>query len=161
MRTTRFLSWVGAACIVVLPATQGDARPSTPQSSKFTFDVTVKGKMPRVSGGLSDLFLTFSEPVKVPRADLPAGTYVFTRLDPGSSAIRVTGADRSTLYALFLSRPASRTGNLDNAQIRFVRDAPGEPPRILEVYPPGTSSGYAPIYSRRRAAPAVGASNPE
>jgi hypothetical protein len=51
-------------------------------------------------------YLTFSGPVQVPGAVLPAGTYTFRRIVPG--VILVTGRNERTVYAMFMTIPRER-----------------------------------------------------
>jgi len=56
---------------------------------------------------VSDItYLTFGGPVQVPGAVLPAGTYVFRRLDP--RVILVESRDGSTVYTTFMTIPRWR-----------------------------------------------------
>ena len=61
-----------------------DAKPKDP--SKFY--VAMTGHPPQVSGGATDQIMMFGEPVEIPGAVLPAGTYLFQFLTP--SFVRVT-----------------------------------------------------------------------
>lgn len=61
-----------------------------------------------VSRAVSDItYLTFSGPVQVPGAVLPAGTYTFRRIVP--RVILVTDKGESTVYAMFMTIPRLRT----------------------------------------------------
>jgi len=144
MKTIGLLSLIGSLCLAASPAIRGNT-PSA-QPTRFGVDVTVTGKMPHVSGAIGDLFLSFSGPVQVPKATLPTGTYVFVKVNP--SFVRVTSADRTVVYSMFGIVGATRPGDIEHAQVRFEREAPGAPPRIVEIYPEGSSTGYAPLYPK-------------
>ena len=58
-------------------------------------------------GTVSDItYLTFSAPVQVPGAVLPAGTYVFRRIAP--RVILVESKEGSTVYTAFMTIPRWR-----------------------------------------------------
>ena len=152
MKLFRLLSLAGALCLATTSTIHGHSH--TPQSTRFDVDVTVVGKLPHpsekmsyVSGRIDDMFLSFSAPVQVPTATLSSGSYIFTRV--GSSFVWVTSADRKTVYTTFMTVPVIRIRDIKLARVQFQRGAPGDPPRILEVYPQRSSTGYKPVYLNR------------
>ncbi len=96
--------------------------------------------------------LTFSAPVRVPGATLPAGTYTFKRVLPG--VIQVLSKDRMTLYATFMTMPRSRVEPIEKDVVVFGEVPAGVPPPIetwfpflaMTWYQPHRTIGYGFIY---------------
>ena len=75
--------------------------------------------------------LTFSSPVQVPGATLPAGTYVFRQMGGASDRvglIQVSTVPPTRLVAQFRSKPISRASNGDD--VTFRRTLNGASPPI-------------------------------
>ena len=119
-----------------------DAKPKDP--SKFY--VTMTGHPRHVSGGANDQFMKFSEPVQIPGAVLPAGTYVFEFLTP--SFVRVISTDRRQVFTTFMTIPVSRNVPPYRGQVRFQELGGAEPLRLLAWYLPGSSAGNQPFYPK-------------
>jgi hypothetical protein len=149
-----FLSLALATTLGV--ALMAAGRPSHAQS--FNVTVTVTGHAPEIAGGPRDYFMTFSAPVAIPKANLKAGTYIFTAVAP--TVVRVTSTDRNTVYSMFLTRQVSRLTTTDPAEVRFRKGADGEPPRIVAVYREYSSDGYEPIYPASNHTPRAQAAPP-
>ena len=93
--------------------------------------------------------LTFNTPVALPGVTLPAGTYVFERVNPDSSlnVVRVMSRDRSKTYMTRITIAADRPRGMDpNRQIVFAEAKAGAAPRIAAWYPLDTNRGHVFIY---------------
>jgi hypothetical protein len=117
------------------------------QVPSVKYDVTVTGHAETFTGSPgTDHFLSFSAPVSVPNVTLPAGTYLFTRVN--QFYMRVMSPDRKTLYSTFPTVPAWRNDYYPRHEIvRFKTVTEGAPPRIVGVYPLWMT-GFEPIYGK-------------
>ena len=151
MKTIAFSLLLGAAALGLAPAAavQAQTQKNTARPAKYYVDV--KGSMPQMIAAL-EATLTFDKPVQIPKAILPAGTYLFTLITP--STMRVTNEDSSHVFAVFntmgTSRLAERHDRLLRAQLRFQDSGDGQPPMLIGVFPEGTLTGYQPIYSKKQ-----------
>ena len=84
--------------------------------------------------------LTFSAPVRVPGATLPAGTYTFKRVLPG--VIQVLSKDHMTLYATFMTMPRLRVEPTTKQEVVFGEAPAGQPPRVVTWFPFPEPSWY-------------------
>jgi hypothetical protein len=91
--------------------------------------------------------LTFNRPVALPGVTLPAGTYLFERLEGGANVVRVTEAKtRRPLYMGFTD-PVSRHPTLQVDQLVVLGEATrGEPTRVDMWFPIGLRNGHRFIY---------------
>jgi hypothetical protein len=135
----RFL--VAALAIVALVVFSSAAA----AQEQLEYKVTVKGEV--VKGSSSDHFVTFSGPVHVPDATLPAGTYVFRFLSP--SLVQVSSADRSQHYAMFFTAPIFRAETSEAYEMTLARTVDTAPQRIAGWFLPNQSLGYEFIYPKR------------
>src|SRR5712691_2887248 len=73
------------------------------------------------------VFFTFSGPVEIPGATLPAGKYLFHLADPtsGRQVLQVQSADGKKVYSMFFSMPVQRPQPPDEAEVRFMETAVG------------------------------------
>ncbi|MGE0393000.1 MAG: hypothetical protein AB7I25_13245 [Vicinamibacterales bacterium] len=92
--------------------------------------------------------ITFSQPVSLPGVTLPAGTYQFRLVNPGSShhMVQVLSADGRTPYALLPAIPAARSEAAMTVEARFL-----EAPRTVAwpvkvLWAPGAQTGWEFIY---------------
>jgi len=141
MKTIALPLLFAAACAGFAPAALAQSKPAPTK-----FYVTVDGHLSSASGGQPSATLTFSEPVQVPKADLPAGSYLFTMVSP--SIVRVTSEDGRKVFTTFNTTTATRNRDLKHPQVRFERATAGAPLRLIGIYMEGSGSGYAPIYKR-------------
>jgi len=94
-------------------------------------------------------YLTFSGPFRLPGVTLPAGTYIFERVDSLSriDLVRVMARDRSKVYLTaftnLVERPAH--GKMDTL-ITFGEVAAGTPAPVTTWYPHGERTGNRFIY---------------
>ena len=124
---------------------------AAPKKTPSKYFVDIEGHIAPVSTANLEATLTFSHDVHVPGATLPAGTYLFVMTSPNT--MRITSEDRSKVYAMFLTLPASRpASNIKHAQVRFERMPDGST-RLIGLYPDGSSSGYAPTFKTTRQLP--------
>jgi len=103
-------------------------------------------------------FLTFSGPVQVPGATLPAGTYVFRIANPGAQTVwEVLDADeRQVLAQFFFVRTEDRTVQEQNRAhgkplVRFHETPHGVPPPVKVLYYPTDPAGHVFLYPRAQA----------
>jgi len=140
MKSLRTASLVALAVFGAWHA--ADARATDP--SKFY--VTMTGHHVHASGAVTDNLITFSVPVQVPHATLPAGTYRFQFLTP--SLVRVTDVNRTKVYATFTTVPVSRNVPPNRGQARFQRLDGDQPLRLIAWYLYGNSTGSQPLYRK-------------
>jgi hypothetical protein len=152
MKTIAFSLLLGVAALGLAPAAavQAQTQKNTARPTKYFVDV--KGNMAQMTGAL-DATLTFDKPVQIPKAILPAGTYLFTLITP--STMRVTNEDGTHVFAVFNMMGASRLNErhesaLLRAQLRFEDTGAGQPPRLIGLFPDGSTSGWAPLYSKKQ-----------
>jgi len=93
--------------------------------------------------------LSFNTPFALPGMSLPAGTYVFERINTEASldVVRVMSRDRMKTYAVRLTTAVDRPRNLaSNRQIVFGEAKAGVAPRVVAWYPLDSDRGHAFIY---------------
>ena len=130
--------------LVVFTAFVGLAQPVHAQTQGLEVQVTVVGHMGDVKGSSSDHFLAFSGPVGVPGVALAPGTYIFRFVAP--SVMQVLNADRSVVYAMFLTIPTERSEVTSDYDVTLQRIRDDAPPRIATLFFPHASTGYALLY---------------
>jgi hypothetical protein len=98
--------------------------------------------------------VTFSGPVEIPGRVLPAGTYVFKRLDPDyPDIVEILSGNETHVEATLLGIPASRRDATDETVIELREpSAEGAPPAIREWFYPGDIDGVAFVYPKKHAA---------
>ncbi len=98
-------------------------------------------------------YFTFSAPVEVPGATLPAGKYLFHVMDPfmGSKVIQVKSADDQTALAMFITASAERMQPAERPEIRFMETPAGSPPAIKTWWYPGALIGWEFVYPKEQA----------
>jgi hypothetical protein len=98
-------------------------------------------------------YFTFSGPVEIPGATLPAGKYLFHLMDPdsGRQVLQVQSADGKKVYSAFFSVPAQRPEAPNNPEVRFMETAAGSPAAISTVWYIGERTGRELIYPRDQA----------
>ena len=102
-----------------------------------------------VSGNFNHTtFLTFNTPIGLPGVTLPAGTYVFERVNTETmlDVVQVRSRDRSKVYMTGITRGTMRPDNLGNRQIVFAEVKAGQAPRIAAWYPMDSGRGHEFIY---------------
>src|SRR5271167_3646953 len=95
--------------------------------------------------------LVFSQPVGIPGAVLPAGTYWFI-LEPFTASrdiVQIFNEDWSTLCATLIAVPTERGQPPDETEIEFaVRPGQG-PEALVKWYYPGSATGHEFLYPKR------------
>src|SRR5215470_15632729 len=99
------------------------------------------------------VYFTFSGPVEIPGATLPAGKYLFHLADPdsGRQVLQVQSADGKRVYGMFFSMPVQRPTAPDEAEVRFMETASGSPAVISTLWYAGERTGRELIYPRQQA----------
>jgi hypothetical protein len=98
------------------------------------------------------MIFTFSGPVAIPGAVLPAGTYQFKLADPGStrSVVQIANDDGSHVYATLDTIPDERPEPTDEPAVTFEKRADGSPEAIRTVFYPGETTGMQFVYPADR-----------
>jgi hypothetical protein len=100
------------------------------------------------------VYLTFSGPVQVPGATLPAGTYAFKTADQWGDphVIEILSKDMRTIYATEITMPAERYNAPSGKPVVVLAETPaGTPPAIEAWYLPGQLVGNEFVYEGRQA----------
>jgi hypothetical protein len=128
MRVLKYLCCAAAMAIMVAPAARAD------QWNKKTI-------------------LTFSGPVQIPGATLPAGSYVFKLADiPGNRhVVQVFDKDERKIYTTLLAIPNDRLQPTDKPVVLFSERAAGSPQAIKVWYYPGDRIGDEFVYPKSQA----------
>ena len=97
--------------------------------------------------------LTFSGPVQIPGATLPAGTYVFKLADiPGNRhVVQVFDKDEKKIYTTMLAVPNQRMEPSDKPIVLFSERATGSPQAVRVWYYPGETIGNEFVYPKSQA----------
>ena len=106
-------------------------------------------KHPGLSPG--EHVLSFSTPVEIPGARLPAGPYIFRLL--GERIVQVQSVTRSKVYATFFTIPSDGTGDESRERIKFALTGEDGLPRIVAWYRPW-STGHEFLYPKPKRKPA-------
>jgi hypothetical protein len=95
--------------------------------------------------------LVFGGPVRLPGITLPAGAYLFERVEPvNRDVVVVRSDDRSKVYFMAMTRPAQRPEGLAaDRLVTFGEVERGGVPPIAAWYPDGERVGHAFIYGPR------------
>jgi len=98
-------------------------------------------------------YFTFSGPVALPGATLPAGRYVFRIVDTTSSrkVIQVLSDDGKKPFTMSNTIPDQRRDPAKDATVSFYETARGTPAAVKSWWYPGESIGYQFIYPRAQA----------
>ena len=97
--------------------------------------------------------LTFSGPVQIPGATLPAGSYVFKLADiPGNRhVVQVFDKAEKKIYTTMLAIPNQRLVPSDKPVVLFSERATGSPQAIKVWYYPGETIGNEFVYPKSQA----------
>jgi len=98
-------------------------------------------------------YLTFSGPVQVPGASLPAGTYMFKLADLQGNrhVVQVFDKDGTKLYTTILAIPDQRLEPTDKPVVMFSETPAGTPAAIKAWFYPGDTIGDEFVYPRHEA----------
>src|SRR5258708_4637983 len=97
--------------------------------------------------------LTFSGPVQIPGATLPAGSYVFKLADiPGNRhVVQVFDKDEKHIYTTMLAIPNERLEASDKPIVLFSERPSGSPVAVKVWYYPGERIGNEFVYPKAQA----------
>jgi hypothetical protein len=97
--------------------------------------------------------LTFSGPVQIPGATLPAGSYVFKLADiPGNRhVVQVFDKDEKKLYTTLMAIPNERLDASDKPVVLFSERATGSPQAVKVWFYPGNRIGNEFVYPKAQA----------
>ena len=97
--------------------------------------------------------LTFSGPVQIPGATLPAGSYVFKLADiPGNRhVVQVFDKDEKKIFTTMLAVPNQRMEASDKSIVLFSERARGSPQAVKVWYYPGDTIGNEFVYPKSQA----------
>lgn len=98
-------------------------------------------------------FLTFSGPVQVPGATLPAGTYTFKLADLSGNrhVVQIFDKDEKKIYRTILAIPNQRLAPSDKPIVLFAETPAGSPQAVKVWYYPGETIGNEFVYPRTQA----------
>lgn len=98
-------------------------------------------------------FLTFSGPVQVPGATLPAGTYMFKLADLQGNrhVVQIFDKEGTKLYTTILAIPDQRLEPTDKPVVMFSETPAGSPAAIKAWFYPGDTIGDEFVYPRKEA----------
>ena len=107
----------------------------------------------RADGWNKKTILTFSGPVQIPGATLPAGSYVFKLADiPGNRhVVQVFDRDEKKIFTTMLAVPNQRMEPSDKPIILFSERASGSPQAVKVWYYPGDTIGNEFVYPKSQA----------
>jgi len=97
--------------------------------------------------------LTFSGPVQIPGATLPAGSYVFKLADiPGNRhVVQVFDKDEKKIFTTMLAVPNERMDASDKPIVLFSERASGSPQAVKVWFYPGDRVGNEFVYPKSQA----------
>lgn len=100
-----------------------------------------------------ETFLTFSGPVQLPGASLPAGTYQIRLADPSGDRrlIQVWDKEHTKLYTTVMTIPNLRGDTPNDPVVMFTETPAGEPQAIKAWWYPGERYGMEFIYPKDQA----------
>jgi hypothetical protein len=98
-------------------------------------------------------FLTFSGPVQVPGATLPAGTYTFKLADLSGNrhVVQVFDKDEKKIFTTILAIPNQRLEPSDKPVVLFSERPAGSPTAVKVWYYPGETIGNEFVYPKTQA----------
>jgi hypothetical protein len=98
-------------------------------------------------------YLTFSGPVQIPGATLPAGTYTFEIANPDTTrhVIRVSEKDSGKHIGMFMTIPNDRMEPPNDNLVMFAERPAGAPQAIQVWYYPGDRIGEEFVYPKNQA----------
>jgi hypothetical protein len=96
--------------------------------------------------------ITFSGPVEIPGAVLPAGTYIFRLLDSTANRhiVQIFDQDQKHIYATVFAVPGYRLDPTDHTVIQFKEGPSGSPAEIRAWFYPGDPCGQEFVYAQKQ-----------
>jgi hypothetical protein len=141
------MTFTGAVLVVAVALCALTPRADA-QTETFLVYVSHTLKHPGLSPG--EHVLSFSTPVEIPGARLPAGPYIFRLLGP--QIVQVQSVTRSKVYATFFTIPSYGTGDEGRERIKFALSGEDSLPRIVAWYLPW-STGHEFLYPKPKRKP--------
>ncbi|MGE3958719.1 MAG: hypothetical protein AB7H96_18545 [Vicinamibacterales bacterium] len=94
-------------------------------------------------------YFTFSQPVAVPGAVLPAGEYIFRLANPdsGRSIVQVLNRETGEVHGLFFTQHAERATIANDPEVSLGEAPAGMTPSISAWWYPGSTSGREFVYA--------------
>ena len=129
-----------AAVLMTVPAAPADAQGNINRTTEFTFN----------------------QPVEVPGATLPPGTYIFRIMQSQSTrhVMQVTAKDSTNKnYGHFITISVERPKPSEKAELRFLETPAGQPAGIRTWWYPGERTGREFVYPRAQATKLAKATN--
>ena len=144
---------LNGAVLVVALASTGLTQAATAQTetSPQTILVYVAQTLKHSALSPGEHILSFSMPVEIPGARLPAGPYIFRFV--GERILQVQSVTRSRVYATFFTIPSYGKGDESRERIKFALTDEDGPPRIVAWYLPW-STGHEFLYPKPKRKPA-------
>jgi hypothetical protein len=98
-------------------------------------------------------FLTFSGPVQVPGATLPAGTYTFKLADLSGNrhVVQIFDKAEKKIFTTILAIPDQRLEPSDKPVVMFAERAAGTPQAVKAWFYPGETIGNEFVYPKSQA----------
>src|SRR5438128_627403 len=91
--------------------------------------------------------LTFNQPFEIPGMVLPAGTYMFKRVDSGDPhVVQILNADETHIYATLETISDDRVDPSDKTVVTFEERQKGSPEAIKSWFYPGDTIGEEFVY---------------
>jgi hypothetical protein len=151
LAATPGMKWMGGLLVITV-AVVGLSRAVTAQTETSSRTLLVYVSQTLKHSGLSpgEHVLSFSTPVEIPGARLPAGPYIFRML--GERLVRVESVTRSKVYATFFTIPSYGTGDESRERIKFDLTSEDGLPRIVAWYLPW-STGHEFLYPKPKRKP--------
>jgi hypothetical protein len=139
MRTIGFWVLLGVMGAGASPAVVANSKARAKEFWAQTY-VKIQGRMAAADGSPLEATLTFSAPVRLPKLTLREGTYLFRMVTP--STLRISSVDGATVYATFDTTTVTRSKDLSQPLVRFVRTSAVLPPVLVAIFPENASVGY-------------------
>jgi hypothetical protein len=99
------------------------------------------------------VYFTFTQPVTVPGATLPAGKYRFQVLESKSDRgiLRIDNADSSKHFTTVLVVPVYGNNPVQTPELRFLETGANNPPALGSYWMPATGVGWEFVYPKDQA----------
>jgi Protein of unknown function (DUF2911) len=96
--------------------------------------------------------ITFSTPIQIPGAVLPAGTYLFKLADTESdlNLVQIFNAEGTKLYATLQTVPTQRQEPANNTAVTLAEQGAGNPDALVKWFYPGRLTGNEFLYPDHR-----------
>lgn len=97
-----------------------------------------------------ETLFTFNQPVQIPGAVLPAGTYRFELLnaDSDKGIVQIFNADRTVLFATVQTISAERMEPTGDTTISLAEPEAGRPDVLVKWFYPGNDIGHEFVYPK-------------